>query len=364
VKIPGPSLQWLLVFVPACFWLRYGVVEPSDTYIFIIACLAIIPLAGWLGRATEHLAHHSGEALGGFLNATFGNAAELIIAIAAMRAGLYDVVKASLTGSILGNMLLVMGAAFFFGGIKHRIQEFNMTGARMHSTMLLLSTIALVLPAVFHHISGATAYENTFSLEIALTLLAVYALSVLFTLRTHSFLFNAEVAEVEAEGAEKVWGVTHAICVLAGSTALIAWISEILVGSVEVAAHSLGMSSIFIGVIVVAVVGNAAEHSSAILMAIKNRMDLAVGIAIGSSIQVAAFVAPLLVVLSFFIAPKPLNFVFSEVEVMAVFLSVLIAQQVTGDGKSNWFEGVQLLAVYILMGMMFYLLPQTAPQTH
>ena len=358
MKFPRPSLQWLLVFVPVCLWVRYGMAAPSDTYIFVAACLAIIPLAGWLGRATEHLAHHSGEALGGFLNATFGNAAELIIAIAAMRAGLYDVVKASLTGSILGNMLLVMGAAFFFGGIKHRIQEFNMTGARMHSTMLLLSTIALVLPAGFHHISGAAAYENTFSLEIAITLLAVYGLSVLFTLRTHSFLFNAEVAEVEAEGAEKVWSVAHATCVLAGSTAMIAWISEILVGSVEVAAHSLGMSSIFVGVIVVAVVGNAAEHSSAILMAVKNRMDLAVGIAIGSSIQVAAFVAPLLVVLSFIIAPTPLNFVFSEVEVLAIFLSVLIAQQVTGDGKSNWFEGVQLLAVYILMGMMFYLLPQ------
>lgn len=357
MKFPRFTLQWLLVFIPICLWQNYFASSRNETYIFATACLAVIPLADWLGRATEHLAHRSGEALGGFLNATFGNAAELIIAIVALRAGLFDVVKASLTGSIIGNMLLVLGAAFFFGGLKFRIQEFNMTGARMHSTMLLLSTISLVLPAAFHHISGANANENLFSLEIAITLLAVYALSVLFTLRTHSFLFSAEVAEVEAEGAEKVWGIAHSIFVLAASTCMIAWVSEILVGSVEVAAHTLGMSSVFVGVIVVAVVGNAAEHSSAILMACKDRMDLAVGISIGSSIQVATFVAPLLVVLSYFIAPQPLNFVFSEVEVLAIFLSVLIAQQVTGDGKSNWFEGVQLLAVYILMGMLFYLIP-------
>ena len=352
-----PSLDWLLIFVPITVGLHY-VMPDAHTQIFLSACLAILPLAGWLGKGTENLACHTGEAIGGLLNATFGNAAELIIAIAAMRSGLYDVVKASLTGSIIGNVLLVAGLSMFAGGLRYKTQTFNRMAAQNQATMLLLAAVSLIMPAAYHYLAGpaAAAHEGDISMEISVILLIVYAASLLFTLVTHKALFGAEGGEAHG-GEAQPWSVGKSIAVLAGATALIAWVSEILVGSVEHAAHSFGMTSVFVGVIVVAIIGNAAEHSTAILVARKNRMDLALGIAIGSSIQIALFVAPVLVLMSYFLAPSPMNLVFTPAEVLAVTLSVLICAQTANDGECNWMEGVQLLAVYAILGVVFYFLP-------
>ena len=358
-----PRLDWLLVFVPVAIVLEFVAPERA-TWVFGAACLAILPLAAWMGRATEHLAERTGEGIGGLLNATFGNAAELIIALSALRRGLYDVVKASITGSILGNILLVLGAAFLAGGLKFKTQRFNATAARTQATMLTLAAIALVLPAMVHHLvegtAGAPRLERGLSLEIAVVLLVVYALGLVFSLHTHRNLFAGEAAEaahVEDGEGHTPWSLGKAIGVLAGATAVIAWMSEILVGSVEHAAHALGMTDLFLGIVVIAIIGNAAEHSTAILVARKNRMDLSLGIAIGSSVQVALFVAPVLVIASRFIGPRPMDLVFSPAEVLAVGLAVIITGQIASDGESNWLEGVQLLAVYVILGMVFYLLP-------
>jgi Ca2+:H+ antiporter len=355
--MPKPSLDWLLIFVPITVGLHYGMPD-AHTQIFLCACLAILPLAGWLGKGTENLACHTGEAVGGLLNATFGNAAELIIAIAAMRSGLYDVVKASLTGSIIGNVLLVAGLSMFAGGLRYKTQTFNRMAAQNQATMLLLAAVSLIMPAAYHYLAGpaAAAHEGDISMEISIILLLVYAASLVFTLITHKALFGSEGGEAHG-GEAQPWSVGKSMAVLAGATALIAWVSEILVGSVEHAAHAFGMTSIFVGVIVVAIIGNAAEHSTAILVARKNRMDLALGIAIGSSIQIALFVAPVLVLMSYFLAPSPMNLVFTPAEVLAVTLSVLICAQTANDGECNWMEGIQLLAVYAILGVVFYFLP-------
>jgi Ca2+:H+ antiporter len=355
-----PSLNWLLIFVPMAVGLQHWRPE-SHIMVFATACLAVLPLAGWLGRATEHLSARAGESIGGLLNATFGNAAELIIALMALRRGLFDVVKASLTGSIIGNILLVMGAAFLAGGLKFSMLRFNPAGAHVQSTLLTLVSISLIIPAAFHYLGGsaAIAREGFLSLEIAIVLLAVYALSLMFSMVTHRRLFQS-TAEEQPEGHGPVWRVRTSVGVLAAATALIAWMSEILVASVEPAAHTLGMTNVFVGVIIVAVIGNAAEHSTAILVAMKNRMDLSLGIAIGSSIQIALFVAPVLVVLSYFLAPRPMDLVFSPAEVVAIGVSVLIAGQIASDGECTWFEGVLLLAVYLMLAIMFYFLPEPA----
>ena len=354
-----PSLNWLIVFVPVAVGLRYFMAE-SATLIFIAACLAILPLAGWLGDATEHLARRTGEGVGGLLNATFGNAAELIIAGMALQKGLHDVVKASLTGSIIGNILLVTGASVLAGGLRYKTQTFNVTAARSQSAMLLLAAIAFVMPAAYHFLAGpeGRAREADLSLEVSIILLATYAASLLFSLRTHKQLFAGEPGHEDDHG--DAWTVRKALGLLTAATALIAWMSEILVGSVEQAAHAFGMTSVFVGVIVVAIIGNAAEHSTAIVVALKNRMDLSLGIAIGSSVQGALFVAPVLVLASYWMGPHPMNLVFTPAEVIAVTLSVFIMGQVANDGESNWLEGVQLLAVYAILGAVFYLLPATA----
>lgn len=357
-----PSLDWLLVFVPVALALEH--LQPAaHVPIFVAACLAIVPLAGWLGKATEHLAEKTGEGVGGLLNATFGNAAELIIALVALRQGMTEVVKASLTGSILGNILLVMGAACLAGGLRYKDLRFNAAGARMMSTMLTLAAISLVLPAVFHHlVHPSIQLERSLSVEIAVVLLVCYALSLLFSLHTHKQLFTGDAAAAaEVASPDHVsWPLSRSLGVLGVATALIAWISEVLVGSIAQAAHAFGMSSLFVGIIVVAVIGNAAEHSTAILVARKNRMDLALGIAIGSSIQIALFVAPVLVLASYFLAPAPMDLVFSPAEVLAIVLAVAISGQISSDGESHWLEGVQLLAVYLILGLVFYFLPDSA----
>lgn len=359
-----PSLNWFLIFVPITVWLHFA--HPGEhVWIFVCACLSILPLAGWMGHATEHLAAHTGEGVGGLLNATFGNAAELIIALAALRKGLFDVVKASLTGSIIGNILLVAGLAMFCGGLKFQRQRFQGTAARTQATLLTLAAISLILPAVFHHVAGPTGWakEGSLSLEFAVVLIAVYAASLLFSLVTHKKLFEGLPSSKDApeahEGHAK-WSVGKSLGVLGGATALVAYISEILVGSVEQAAHAFGMTDVFVGVIVVAIIGNAAEHSTAVLVAMKNRMDLAISIAVGSSIQIALFVAPVLVIASHFIGPRPMDLVFTPAEVIAVILSIFITAQVASDGESNWLEGVMLLAVYAMLGILFYFLPENA----
>jgi Ca2+:H+ antiporter len=360
-----PSMNWLLVFVPVAVYLRFFSPENS-TLIFVTACLSILPLAGWMGRATENLATHTGEGIGALLNATFGNAAELIIALVALQKGLHDVVKASLTGSIIGNVLLVLGLSMIAGGTKFKAQKFNKVAANNQATMLMLAAISLVMPAAFHHLampSTTPMVEGALSLEISIVLLIVYALSLVFALITHKALFGGEGGHAHG-GNDVAWSKGKSMAVLAGATAMIAWISEILVGSVEAAAHSFGMTSIFVGVIVVAIIGNAAEHSTAVLVAIKNRMDLSVGIAVGSSIQVALFVAPVLVIASYWIGPHPMNLVFTPAEVLAVTASVFITAQIANDGESNWMEGVQLLAVYAIMGAVFYFLPDVAGAKH
>ena len=360
-------LNWLLVFVPIAIGMEF-LMPGSHSLIFIAACLAIVPLAGWLGRATEQLAAHTGEGVGGLLNATFGNAAELIIAIMALNKGLYPVVKASLTGSIIGNILLVLGAAIVSGGIKFKEQKFNPTAARAQSTLLTLAAIALIMPATFHYLAGPAerVRENDLSLEISIVLLVAYGAHLLFSLHTHKQLFSSEVEEQEAH--ENAWSLRKSVLVLLGVTAIIAWVSEILVGSVQEAAEAFGMSRVFIGVIVVAVIGNAAEHSTAVLMALKNRMELSLGIAVGSSLQIALFVAPVLVLLSHFIGPQPMDLVFTPAEVLSVFLAALITSQIASDGESNWLEGVMLLAVYLILAIIFYFLPDieaiAAPVPH
>jgi len=349
-------MNWLLLFVPVAIALEFLAPE-RHLLIFACSALAILPLAGWMGHATEQLAIRMGEGVGGLLNATFGNAAELIIAFAALRAGLHDVVKASIVGSIIGNILLVLGAGMLAGGIRHREQQFNVAGARSQATMLTLAAIALILPAAVRAAGGEEAGgAGALSVWIALVLLAVYAANLVFSLVTHAALFSGS-HEDDAGAHAAAWSTPRAAGVLAAATAAVAWMSEILVGVIEPTAHALGLNDAFVGVFVVAILGNAAEHATAVTAAMRNRMDLSLSIAIGSSVQVALFVAPLLVLASFFVGPAPMDLAFSGGMVLTVLLAVLITGQVAGDGRSDWLKGVQLLAVYLILAFAFYFAP-------
>jgi Ca2+:H+ antiporter len=349
-------MNWLLVFVPATIALEHFAPE-RHLAIFISAGLAILPLAMWMGRATEQLAERMGEGVGGLLNATFGNAAELIIALAALRQGLHNVVKASIAGSIVGNILLVLGAAMIAGGLRHREQIFNPHGARAQATMMTLAAITLILPAAYRAALGKEAVQGLVPLSVAISivLLVVYALFLAFSLVTHASQFSGSHAP--EEGRTNPWSASRATAVLAASTAVIAWMSEILVGSIQPAAQSLGLGTVFIGVFVVAILGNAAEHATAVTVAMKNRMDLALSIAIGSSVQVALFVAPVLVLVSLFLGPRPMDLAFPAGLVLIMLLAVLITGQVAADGRSDWLKGVQLLAVYVVLGLTFFFMP-------
>lgn len=357
---PGPAgllLNGLLLFAPASVALELRHADPL--WIFVTSCLAIIPLAGWIGKATEHLAEELGEGIGGLLNATFGNAAELIIALLALRAGLFDVVKASITGSLIGNILLVLGLSMVAGGLKHPVQRFNRTTASIGSSLLMLSAIGLVVPAIFHGIAGSAgaAVEKDLSLEIAVVLMFAYVLSLVFTLRTHRHLYVGEGARENAEVLGVAgWGRGKSVAVLLAASISVAVMAEFLVGSVEAASEVLGMTEVFVGVILVAIVGNAAEHSTAVMMALKNKMDLSLNIAIGSSLQIALFVAPVLVFASHGFG-HPMDLVFTPFEVISVVLAVFAVNLIVADGESNWMEGAQLLAVYFILGIAFYFLP-------
>lgn len=352
-------LLLLLVFLPVALVLEY-VAHASALSIFITSSLAIIPLAALMGRATEELAEQVGEGVGGLLNATFGNAAEMIIAVVALRAGYIDLVKASITGSIIGNILLVFGLSALYGGFKFQRQLFNRTAAGLSSTLLVVSVIGLVIPAIFHIIAGGTrgvVVERELSLEISIVLFTAYVLSLLFSLRTHRHLYVGEAAAGDEAVSPSGHSMKGAVGLLLAATVGVALMSHLLVGAVEETAEVFGMNDVFVGVILVALIGNAAEHSTAILMAARNRMDAALTIAVGSSIQVALFVAPVLVFLSYLIAPEPMDLRFTTLEVVAVGLSAWIMSLVAQDGESHWMEGVLLLAVYVMLGMAFYWLP-------
>ncbi len=357
-----PSLDWLLIFVPIAIVLRFWPGGASPTALFVCSAIGIIPVAGWIGRATEALAMRVGEGLGGLLNATFGNAAELIIAGIALSKGLTGVVKASITGSIIGNILLVLGLSMFLGGTKYSEQRFNRTGARTSTTSLSLAGIALIIPTVFHLSASASpggwtpAMEQRLSLAIAVVLFLTYFCVLWFSLRTHKHHFQSAEGALEEEGEH--WSRGKAIIILVVATAFVALLSEFLVGTIESVRISLGITEVFVGVIVVAIVGNAAEHSTAIIMAMKNKMDLSVGIAIGSSLQIALFVAPVLVFLSYAFG-RPMDLEFSLPEIFAVVASIYILFQISGDGETNWIEGVQLLSVYLILGVLFFFLPET-----
>lgn len=350
-------MTWFLIFFPVAIGAE---VLAPERHLLILAAssLAILPFAAWMGRATEELAAHMGEGVGGLLNATFGNAAELIIALVALRAGLHDVVKASIAGAIVGNILLVLGAAMLAGGLRYRRQSFNPEGARSQATMLTLAAIALVLPAAFHATAGTTTEGlDRLSLSISILLILIYALYLVFVLVTHTDLFtDAHLPDKSEKHRSIAWSVS----VLATATVGIAWMSEIMVGAIEPTAHEFGLTNVFVGVFVVAIVGNAAEHTTAITVALKNRMDLSLSIALGSSVQIALFVAPVLVLASHVLGPTPMDLALSPSLVLIVFLSVLITGQVAGDGRSDWLEGAQLLVVYLVLALTFFFLPSAS----
>jgi Ca2+:H+ antiporter len=364
LKALKPSVDWLLVFVPVAFLLEYIPAWHNPTALFLCAGVAIIPLAGIMGRATEHLAEHLGQAIGGLLNATFGNAAELIIALVALHKGLIGVVKASITGSIIGNILLVLGAALTAGGFKYSEQRFNRAAIQTSTTSLLLAAIGLLVPTIFHN-SGLAAdgwrpvVAQKLSLGIAGVLFLTYLCTLAFSLVTHRELVSGKPdagLHAEASSGQPGWSKTKSLLVLLAATLLVAWLSEFLVASVESARAQLGVTEVFIGVIVVAIIGNAAEHSSAVWMATKDKMDLSMGIAVGSSLQVALFVAPVLVFTSWFLG-HPMDLEFTMPELAAVIIAVLIVAEISRDGKTNWLEGVQLLSVYFILAILFYFLP-------
>ncbi len=356
-----PSLSWLLLIVPIAIVLRFWPGAENPTALFICSAIGIIPLAGWMGRATEVLATRMGEGAGGLLNATFGNAAELIIAVIALSKGLSGVVKASIAGSIIGNILLVLGLSILCGGTKYSEQRFNRTGARTSTISLSLAAIALIIPTVFHVTAERSPsgwspiMEQRLSLAIALVLFITYFCVLGFSLKTHRHFFQGRKSELEEKNEH--WSRGKAIMVLLVATGFVALLSEFLVGTIESVRAAFGVTETFVGIIVVAIVGNAAEHSTAILMALKNKMDLSVGIAIGSSLQIALFVAPLLLFVSYLFG-KPMNLEFSRPEVFAVVASVYILFQISGDGETNWIEGVQLLSVYVILGILFFYLPE------
>ncbi len=354
-----PSLNWLLIFIPITL-----IVEHTSAplpVLFFAAALAIIPIAGLIVQATEQIAMRTSDAVGGLLNATFGNAPELIIGIVALRAGLLDMVRASLIGAILANVLLALGLSFLLGGIRQHVQRFNPTAARTYSTMMLLAAMSMGIPSAFSRYLAPNSFvreERLLNVGIALLLLVAYGLYLWFSLATHPGEFASAASESDEHEHGEKWSTARAAGTLLGASVLAAWMSEILVGAAEGTGKALGMSPTFIGIVLLAIVGGAAESGSAISMARKNKMDLTIGIALGSSIQIALFVAPMLVLASYFLAPQPLNLEFGRAEVGTLLLGVILGTLVCGDGQSNWYKGVQLVTIYFVMALMFFLIPQ------
>ncbi len=357
-----PTLNWLLAFVPITLGLEMAGVAPP--VVFFSAALAIVPIAGLIVRATEQLAHYTGDAIGGLLNASFGNLPELIIALAALRAGLFDMVRASLAGAIIANLLLAIGVSFLLGGFKYHDQEYSPIATRMYSSMMFIAVMSLAVPSAFGRLAAASEAALTevhLNLGLALLLLAAYALYLVFMLRTHPEFFRGAGGAGPEEAHAKPWSMGRAFGTLIGASAGAAWMSEVLVGAAEPTGKALGMTDTFIGIVFLAIVGGAAESGSAIAMGRKNRMDLAVGIGLGSSIQIALFVAPVLVLASHFLAPHPFALAFTRGEIASLFMAVLIGALVSGDGRSNWYKGVQLITVYAIIAMLFFFMPEVLP---
>ena len=350
------GLNVLLVFIPATLVLEH-LAPDRPALVFLSAALAIVPVAGLIVQATEQIAHRTGDAIGGLLNATFGNAPELIIAFVALRAGMVEMVRASLVGAILANMLLGLGLAFLLGGLRHHDQEFNPRGTQMQVSLMFMAVISLMVPGGFHIlVTEQTLHlERYLNIGVALILLASYLLSLVFMLKTHPEVFASEQHHTAEE--EHPWPVGKAVGLLVAASLGAAWMSEILVGAVEGASHDLGMSKVFIGLVVLAVVGGAAELGSAVAMGRKDRMDLAIGIAVGSSIQITLFVAPVLVLASLVVAPVPFVLAFSRGEILLLFATVLIGTVVASGGRSNWYKGIQLLTIYLIFATLFFLIP-------
>ena len=350
-----PSLNWLLLFIPIVLTLEH-IVPDKPIIIFLSAALAIVPVANLIVKSTEQIALRTGDAVGGLLNATFGNAPELIIAFVALRSGFVDMVRAAIVGAILANLLLGLGLAFFLGGLRYHIQEFNPRAAGMQASMMMIAVISMLVPGGYHALvtEETLRYEQYLNVGIAIVLLVSYALSLFFMIKTHPDIF---ASEQHHESEEHQWGIGKAVALLVGSSVLAAWMSEILVGAVEGTSEGLGISKTFIGLVILAVVGGAAELGSAVMMGRKNRMDLAIGIALGSSVQIALFVAPFLVLLSLVTAPVPFVLAFSRSEIVLVFVTLLITTFVGSGGRTNWYKGVQLLTVYLIFAILFFLIP-------
>lgn len=345
-------LKFMLLFVPISFIGKF--LNFSPTIMFILAALSIIPLAGIMGEGTEEISFYTGPKIGGFLNATFGNATELIISFFALKSGLFEVVKSSIAGSIIGNILLVLGASMFIGGLKHKTQNFNINIVETTSSMLLFSLIGLCVPAFFTHTINAnllnTRYEGL-SLVVAIVMFILYILSLIFSFFTHKDLY---ATTTEEEGHESKWSLKKSIAILIIATVIIAIESEFLVGGIEDITSKLGLSEFFVGIILIPIIGNAAEHSTAITMALKNKMDVAIEIALGSSLQIILFVAPVLIFLSLLFTP--MSIIFNPFELVSLIASVIIANKVASDGQSNWLEGAQLMAVYFIIAAGFFIL--------
>lgn len=344
-------LKYLLIFIPISLIAKF--INASGSLMFILACLCIVPLAGLIGKATEEISFYSGPKIGGFLNGTFGNATELIISFFALKQGLFDVVKSSIAGAVIGNMLLVVGASILAGGLKYKTQKFNVKVVEVSSTMLLFAVLGLCIPAIFTHTVSPdllnTRYEGL-SLFVALIMFIIYLFSLIFSFSTHKDIY---ATSSEEDGTAK-WSLTKAVSILVLATVFIAIESEFLVSGIEPITESLGWSEFFVGIILIPIIGNAAEHTTAIVMAAKNKMDVALEIAIGSSLQIILFVTPILIFISLFFTP--MSIIFTPFELIALIASVLIVSRVSHDGESNWLEGIQLLAVYLIIAACFFIL--------
>jgi Ca2+:H+ antiporter len=359
IQIRRNPLLWLLVFVPVVFVAEHLLTD-SPTLLFVLSVLAIVPLAVLLSHATESVAAKTGDAVGGLLNATLGNLTELVIALTALRAGEYMLVKASIAGAIVTNTLFMLGASLLLGGLKHHVQEFNRASARFQAGLLFLATVALLLPsAVGAADSVQAAFTEKLSVSLAIMLIVIYGLGLLFSLRTHRDFFGSAERQVEEE--TEPWPLGLALGTLAGVTVLVALVSEVFVGSVQEAAKTMGMTDAFVGFIVVSLVGAAAEMAAAFSGARKNRLDLSVGIALGSSTQIALFVAPVMVLASYALGPSPMTLQFWPGAVLMMLIATLTASFIANGGRSAWFVGVLVLAVYLVFAITLYLLPPRVP---
>ena len=357
-KFLKPSINWLFIFIPISFALEQA--HASEPMIFFSAALSIIPIAKLIVHSTEQLATYTGDAIGGLLNATFGNLPELIISIVALKAGLYTMVLASIIGAILANLLLALGLSFFIGGTKYHEQEYNPVSARLYSSMMVIAVISMGVPSFFNRMFGGQdilRQQALLNVGLAIVLLIGYGLYLFFMIKTHPEFFKSAKVE-EGEAHESSWSKSRSIITLIGASVLAAFMSEILVGAAEGTGEALGMSATFIGIVFLAIVGGAAESLSAITVAKKNKMDLSVGILLGSCIQITLFIAPLLVLISLIISPEPLFLSFPQAQVGALFFAVLIGMVVVADGKSNWYKGIQLIAVYFIIALMFFFMPE------